>query len=346
MKILRSSAPVALALALSVLAGCSSSSSEESEDNVRAGDINGADTWKTGLKLTGSITITANAVVDIEPGAVITCNEGVTIFVAGTLRAKAAAKHAKITCKGWTGISVSAGGKVDVEGLDTENAILGLGLGEGAQESRFVDGNITSARKPLFVGKGAKLTVSKAKISAPDNVPDNEISISDVYGTLIASRIEYDAKVNEGLSAKLDGTLEIEDSVLKGIGGKDMVSSYGGKNVKVSYTTMNGAHCGIHIDAHNEKGKAGIPTGSFTIDHVSSDPNAYAITIYGAGAGPNLVKDSNMVGQIAWIDFAGEGNGPISFENVYSTGGEVIVGGPAPVFKGKAAAPIPNAKPR
>lgn len=332
-----------LTVALALLAACSSS--ESAEDDARAGDITGADTWKSGLKLTGSITITANAVVDIEPGAVITCNEGVTIFVAGTLRTKSTGKHAKITCKAWTGISVSTGGKVDLDGLDTENAILGLGLGEGAQESRFTNGNITSARKPLFVGTGSKLTVSNAKISAPDNVPDNEISISDVYGTLVASRIEYDAKINEGLSAKLNGTIEIEDSVLKGVGGKDMVSSYGGKSVKISYTTMNGAHCGIHIDNHAEQGKAPIPTASFTVDHVSSDPNAYAITIYGSGAGPNLVKDSNMVGQVAWIDFAGD-NGPITFDNVFTNGSEVMVGGPAPTFKNKPSAPVANAKPR
>lgn len=333
----------ALIVALAVLSACSSE--DTSEDDARAGDITGTDTWKNGTKLTGAVTITANAVVDIEPGATITCAEGVTIFVAGTLRAKAAAKHAKITCKAWTGISVSSGGKVDVEGLETENAILGLGLGEGAQESRFAEGSITSARKPIFVGNGAKLTLTKAKLSAPDNVPDNETSISDVFGTLIASRIEYDAKINESLSAKLNGTIEIEDSVLKGVGGKDLVSSYGGKSVKVSYTTMNGAHCGIHIDSHTEAGKAPIPTGSFTIDHVSSDPNNYAITLYGSGAGPNLVKDSNMVGQIAWIDFAGD-HGPVTFDNVYTAGSEVIVGGPAPIIKNKASAPIANARPR
>ncbi|MBS2016897.1 MAG: hypothetical protein JST00_28685 [Deltaproteobacteria bacterium] len=333
-----------LTLALALLTACSSSA-DEGEADARAGDITGTDTWKNGLKLTGSITITANAVVDIEPGAVISCNEGVTIFVAGTLRAKAAAKHAKITCKGWTGISVSSGGKVDVEGLETENAILGLGLAEGAQESRFVDGAITSARKPLFVGTKAKLNVSKTKISAPDTVPDSEVSISEIYGTLVASRIEYDAKVNEGISARRDGTVEIEDSVLKGVGGLDMVSAYGAKSVKVAYTTMNGAHCGIHIDNHTEQGKAPIPTAAFTLDHVSSDPNQYAITIYGAGAGPNLVKDSNMIGQVAWIDFKGD-NGPVTFDNVYTTGSEAVLGGPAPTFKNKPTAPVPNAKPR
>lgn len=334
-----------LGLAVVALAACSSSSSEPATVDARAGDITGQDVWKNGVVLSGIVTITPNAVVEIEPGATIKCSEGTTLYVAGTLRARSAAKHAKITCKAWLGVSVNAGGKVDLEGLDIENSVLGLGLAEGALDSTYSKGSIVSARKPLFVGKGAKLSVTEAKVSAPDTVADNEISISDVYGTLVASHLEYDAKTNEGISAKNGGVVEIEDSILKGSGGRDMVSSYGGKSVKVSYTTMQGAHCGIHIDNFAEAGKPLVPTAAFAIDHVSSDPNSYGITIYGSGAGPNTVTQSNLVGSVAWLDFAGD-NGPITFDGVYTNGSQVMNGGPAPTFKNKATAPIANAKPR
>jgi len=327
-----------------VIAGCSSADEGPGGPaaDARAGEIKGADTWKDGLVLSGTVTIAKDAVVDVEPGAVVTCTEGATLYVEGTLRARAAASHARIRCPSWKGVVVSAGGLADLEGLEIENALLGLGLAEGARESRFDSGAIVSALKPIVVSTGTKLTLSNAKLSAPDKVADNEISISEVFGTLVATRLEYDAKANEGLSARSGGDVSIEDSKLTGKNAKDLVSSYGGKKVVVRYTTLDGAHCGFHIDIDAEKRQ----TGSFELDHVSSDPNSYGMTVYGAGAGPNTVKDSNIVGVVAWLDFQGE-NGPITFDGVYTSGSEVMLGGPVPpTVKNKATGPRSDARPR
>jgi len=331
-----------LALLLSASA-CSSSGDDAAAPDARAGELHGADVWKDGLVLSGTVTIAADGVVDIEPGARITCAEGATLYVAGTLRARAAAKHAKITCPRWAGLVVSRGGKVDLEGVEIENALLGLGTAEGAGEARFVDGAITSSLKPFFVSPATKLVVERVKVTTPDQVAETELSISDVHGTLIASRLEYDAKSNEGLSAKKGGDITIQDSVLKGKNGRDLVSSYGGKHVRISYTTMDGAHCGVHIDADP---KSKHPTDAFEIDHVTSDPNIYAMTIYASGPGPNIVRDSNLVGIAAWLDFQGE-NGPITFDGVYTSGNAVLTGGPVPpTVKNEAKSPRTDAKPR
>lgn len=332
----------AVLLAVGVLAAGCSSEEDGAEPDARAGEIRGNDVWKNGVVLTGTVTIAKDAVVEIEPGAQIKCAEGGAISVAGTLRVRAAANHAKISCARWSGIAVTAGGKLDVEGLDLDNALLAVGLDDGAAPSRYADGTVVSSLRPIYVGKGAKLEVARAKMSVPDKVADTEVSISEVHGTLAASRLEYDAKANEGISVKKGGELTVEDSVIKGKNGLDLISSYGGKSVKVSYTTLDGAHCGVHIDAD---AASKTPTTSFEIDHVTSDPNTFAITIYASGAGPNTVQQSNMVGLAAWIDFQGD-HGPITFDGVYTSGGEVMTGGPAPTIKNKATAPVSGAKPR
>jgi hypothetical protein len=72
----------------------------------------------------------------------------------------------------------------------------------------------------------------------------------------------------------------------------------------------------------------------------------FGITIYGSGAGPNTVKNSNFTGSAAWLDFQGFDQGQVTFENVYTNGEQVMTGTPTPVITGKATSPIPDAKPR
>ena len=89
-----------LGLVIPALGACSSSSSdgggaEPNNPLARAGEVHGPDTWKDGTVLTGTVTIAKDAVVEIAPGAKITCAEGATLYVAGTLRARAAASHAR-----------------------------------------------------------------------------------------------------------------------------------------------------------------------------------------------------------------------------------------------------------
>lgn len=326
-----------LSLSASLLlgSGCSSSDPAADDANARAGELKTSETWGTGIKLTGIVTIAPGVTIDIAPGAIIGCSEGARIVVSGTLRARAAAKHAKITCEKWAGVLVSGGGRADLEGVDLENARVGIGLDAQAAESRFADGSLLGSFSPMVVSPGTKLTVERVKASAPEKVADTEVSISEIHGTLIAKRLEYEARSNEGLSVKKDGELVLEDSVIKGTNGLDMVSVYGGKSFKIAYSSMSGAHCGIHIEG----------VGAFEIDHVTSEGNIFGITIYGSGPGPNIVKASNMTGTSAWLDFQGD-NGPITFDGVYTNGQQIMLGGPPPSIKNTPAAPLGDAKPR
>lgn len=318
------------------LAGCSSEADADAP-YTRVGEIRASEVWKDGLVLTGSVTIYPGAEVEIAPGATITCAEGASILVGGMLRTKSAGARARITCGSWLGVLVAQGGRLDLEGLELENAKAGITTTEGAGESRFVDGAVLRTLKPFVVGAKSKLTVSNAKVTTPEKVGDAEISLTEISGSLVASRLDYDAGANEGLMVKAGGELDLEDSHVHGTNGLDMVSAYEAKRLRVAYSILSGSHCGAHIQ--------GIE--SFELDHVTSEKNTYGMTIYGSGAGPNLVRDSNLEGAAAWLDFQGQ-NGPVSFENVHTKGGEIIDTRQSapPTISGKAQAPIPNAKPR
>ncbi len=327
------------ALAVCALAACASSSPSDgaakAPADARAGEVHGADLWKDGLVLTGTVTIAADANVEISAGATIRCAEGATLFVAGTLRARAAAAHARITCSRWSGLVVSAGGHLDLEGIELENGQVGILTASGAAASTFTDGAILSSLKPLVIGPGSRLTISRSKLTTPVKVGADEVSTSEIDGTLIASRIDYDANAHEGVSVMKGGEIDLQDSTFHGTNAADLLSAYGAHRVKVAYSTFTGAHCGLHIQ----------PSESFEIDHVTSESNVFGITIYGSGAGPNVVKSSNFTGTSAWLDFQGD-NGAITFDGVYTNGSEVMTGGPPPSVKNKVTAPIGDAKPR
>jgi hypothetical protein len=337
MRMLRRS--LLLGVVVSALA-CSSSSSSDgtaAQPNnplARAGELHGPDTWKDGTVLTGTVTIAKDATVEIAPGATITCAEGATLYVAGALRAKAAASHAKISCARWAGLVVSGGGVADLAGVELENGLVGIATAVGALESRFADGAILNSLKPFVVSKGSKLTVTNVKATTPATLGPGETSQADVEGTLVASRLDYDAHLSEGISVRPGGDLDLSDSTIHGLNGADLVSAYGAKKVKLSYSTFKGSHCGIHIE----------PSESFEIDHVTSE-SIFGITIYGSGAGPNTVKASNLTGSSAWLDFAGQ-NGAITFDGVFVTGGELLSGGPIPPTINKATQAVADARPR
>ena len=329
---------VLLGVALAALAACSSSGGAApagDDADARVGEIRGADVWKDGLVLTGTVTIAAGADVEIAPGATITCAAGAALFVAGTLHARAASAHARITCERWAGLVVSAGGRVDLEGVELENGTLGLGMATGASASTFTDGAILGSLKPLTLAPSTKLGIAKSKLSTPVKVAAEDISVSAIEGALVASRIDYDANGNEGISVKKGGELDLQDSTFHGKNAQDLVSAYGAKHLKIAYSTFLGAHCGLHVQ----------PSESFEIDHVTSDSNVYGVTIYGSGDGPNTVTASNFTGSAAWLDFQGD-NGAITFDGVYTNGSEVLIGGPVPKVANKATSPIRDAKPR
>lgn len=334
-----------IGLVAGVLGGCSSSSSSPSpggepvppnDPNARTGEIHGADVWKDGTILTGAVTIAKDGDVEIAPGAKITCAEGSTLYVAGKLHARAAANHAKITCSRWAGLVVSNGGQADLEGLELENGLIGIATATGALDSRFTDGALLHSLKPFVVSPGSKLTLTKVKALTPEKLNPDEVSQADVEGVLVASHLDYEAHNYDGLWVGKGGELDLQDSTFHGTNAADLVSAYEAKHVKIAYSTFTGAHCGIHIQ----------PAESFEIDHITSDTDVYGITIYGSGAGPNTVKNSNFTGFAAWLDFQGMDQGKVSFENVYTKGSEVMTGTPVPTVTGKVTTPIADAKPR
>jgi hypothetical protein len=318
--------------ALVLAVGCSSSSKDDANANDKVGTIKGAEVWKGSVTLNGPIIIGQGADVEIAAGAQITCSANGSLYVQGKLHARAAAQHAKITCPSWGGIAVDTGGAIDLEGVEIENAVIAIATIEGALESRYAEGVITSATHPFSVAKNTKLTVEKTKSSVAATLPAGVVANSEIFGTLVTSYLDYDAGKNDGIVAKDGGQLDISDSTFTGAE-NDLVASYGGKSVKVAYSTFKAAHCGLHIQ----------PADSFTIDHVTAD-DAFGITIYASGAGPNTVSNSNFTGSAAWLDFQGD-NGPITFNNVFVSGQEIMKGGPPPTIN-QATAAIPDAKPR
>jgi hypothetical protein len=320
-----------VALACLSVSGCST---EEETPDTRAGDIRANDTWKNGLELTGTVRIIGPSVVEIEPGATIKCTKGAQILIGGVLR-KAPGAKAKISCSDWQGILVAQGGKLELEDFEIENAVVGVETTPGALDSTVKKSSFSNTLKPFLVGKDSKLLLEDVKAVTPRQVADNVLSIADVHGTLVAKKLDYDTGPSEGVTVREGGSAEIEDSFIHGVGGQDMIATRNAKSLKVSYTKVSGAHCGPHIEG----------VDSFTIDHLVSEDNTYGITIYGAGAGPNLVKDSNIQGDAAWLDIQGE-HGPITFENVYTSGGEPLVKDTTPPTINKASGPVAGAGPR
>ncbi len=330
-----------LALVTLIVGGVSACSAgdektpEKANTNTKSGDIRTSEVWKDGLKLDGVVRIFEGATVEIEPGAKIGCTEAALIQVGGTLRVKATAQHATISCSRWRGIQVAQNGQLDIEGLDTENAEYGIETTKGAGVVNVTDSNVLAAVHPFTVGPESKLSVTRVKATASTRLLEGESSVSEIRGTLVAKYLDYEANTNEGIMLKDGGEADIEDSTLVAKGGLDMVSSYGGKSLKLRYSTLRGAHCGPHMQ--------GI--GTLEIDHVTSEDNVFGITIYDASTeGPHVIKDSNFAGAVAWLDLQGD-HGPITFQNVFTTGQETITRTDPPTIT-KATARIEGAGPR
>ncbi len=106
-----------------------------------------------------------------------------------------------------------------------------------------------------------------------------------------------------------------------------------GKLVKVSYTTIGGAHCAFHFDSLTR----------FEIDHVTTDTSVFSAMLYGSEQG-GKISYSNLVGQSVDVDIQGA-NGKIELDHVYTMGREQVKG-TAPVVTNRATSAVPDAKPR
>jgi hypothetical protein len=326
------------------LTSCSSEEDSLTKVAAKSGDIRTNEVWKDGLVLDGVVRIFEGATVEIEPGAKIKCKEPVIIQVGGTLRVKSTGEHATITCSRWRGIQVAQNGQLDIDGLDIENADVGVDTTTGAGLVNVTNSSILVTTRPFLVGAGSTLNLTRVKITTPtDLTAAHDVSVSEVFGKLVAKFLDYEANTNEGIMVQKGGEAEIEDSTLKAKGGLDLVSMYGGKSLKLSYSTLSGAHCGPHLGVSKDDEKR--PPGTLLIDHITSETNFFGITIYGASMeGPHVVKDSNFGGLTAWLDLQGD-HGPLAFQNVFTAGEPIIANTDPPTIE-KAAAKIEGAGPR
>jgi hypothetical protein len=313
------------------------SSEDGAKPDVKEGNVEGNVTW-TGSNLEISeanpVVVRPGATLTIAPGTTIRCSRYSNIIVAGTLRTTGGVK---ISCRRWIGIIVAKGGTLDLDGIELENAYTSIELTKETAPATVKNSVLRGTQHPFIVREGSKLTLTGTKIfSQPDASEDGTPIISDVFGTLEASRIEYDAAGWEGVMVKKGGTAKIEDSTFSAKNGGDLIATEeGAKNLTVRYSTMNGAHCGPHVQGAD----------SFEFDHITSESNSFGLTVYGAGAGPNIVRDSNLIGDSAWLDAQGT-HGAWTIENVFTQGTEIFAKGAAPEIKSKAPARIDNAKPR
>ena len=292
-----------------------------------AGTEIGTETWKDGKQLPVSVSIKAGAIVDIEAGATVTAASGVAITVNGTLRVTTGATHAKLGGKNWKGIVIAKGGTLTVDGLDISDAEIGMWTMAGNADATMANSTITNAATPFKMEPTSKLSISKSKVVKATGQ-------STIAGTFVASYMDYDKGVNEGLQlGDPAGTMTISDSTLRGAGGGDYIVSSAGKLVKVEYTTITGSHCGLHFGAVDK----------FIIDHVSDDSNSYGAMLYGSGAGPNQITSSNVRSTDKDLDMSGT-NGATTIDKSF-TGGKNTLAANAKITNA-AVSPVLDAKPR
>lgn len=293
-----------------------------------------------------SVEIPYGATMSIEPGARLTAGKGATLTVRGRLVVQSKGTHARISAatagETWGGIVVASGGALDVSGLDLDDAETALSVGFGAARTLYAGGTITRANHPFQVARGAVLEVRDVTVlEAKDS--------SGISGAFTASRLDYQKSGAAGglIMNDASATFELTDSTLRGTedAGGDYVISYGAQLVRVAHSTITGAHCAFHFN----------DVERFEIDHVTSgdtEPTgagnqiAWGAMLYGSGAGPNVIKDSNFLGVEFNLEQLGT-NGPLTITNTFTTGKNEPSGGgwtwlPADV----AAVPIADAKPR
>lgn len=294
-----------------------------------------------------SVEIPYGTTVTIAPGARLTAGAGATLTVRGLLVVRSGTgTHARISPstagETWGGIVVASGGALDASGLDLDDADTALSVGVGAASARYASGTIARAEHPFQVERGAALEVLHATVLEAKNS-------SGIAGSFKASRLDYQKSGAAGglIMNDANATFDVADSTFRGTAdaGGDYVISYGAQLVRVAYSTITGAHCAFHFN----------DVGRFEIDHVTSGDTvptgpgnqvAWGAMLYGSGAGPHVIKDSNFLGSDLNLEQLGT-NGPLTIINTFTTGKNE----PADAtwtWEGAdvAAAPILDAKPR
>ena len=265
-------------------------------------------TWTDGQTISGNITIPAGQTVTIAAGASITIAADASITVAGVLKGTTSTTHAKLAAAAatspWGGIVVASGGSLALDSVDLTSTKIALWTQKGNTDATYANGTITSAQ-PFNMEAGSKLSISKSNVTAT--------AASALAGAFDASYLTYDKGTAEGLySSDAAATIHFADSVLKGNGGGDYIVVNSAQSLKVEYSTITGSHCPFHF---NSPGPA-----VYTVDHVSDDTNGYGWMLYGSGAGPHTISNSNFTDTTINIEMTGT-NGKVTLTNNFFING-------------------------
>jgi hypothetical protein len=349
---MRSGAPAVIGVfglvgsSLAVLAGCSSGGGAMvTMMTMMTPDAGGLDDH-----LTASLAIPPGMTVTIPAGAKIVAGPGVVITVRGVLLVSAGAQaHASIAtaaphpeqAAAWGGIVVESGGRLDVDGLDLAGAKAALTVNVGSLGARYDNGTITDATVPFQIAKGGRLDTAHANVV-------NAGGSSGINGELHASYLDYAGTGYDGGIVMSDASsiLDVTDSTFHGsaIGGYDYIVSYASTLIHIAYSTITDAHCAFHFN----------DVARFEIDHVTAGASSpggaggqvfWGAMLYGSGAGPNVISNSNFLGSDHDLDQQ-DANGPLTVTNTYTTGKDSILPTTTWLPADVASAPIADAKPR
>lgn len=345
----RVSRSVTLAVSALLLACSSGDASTENEGqppkpgrSFSGGRISQDQRWEDGTSLTGPVEIQAGVTVTIAAGAVIGVAERTSVNVAGVLRVETGPTHAKIAGPAWVGLSAVRGGKLDLDGLDIQNAQVAVDIQEGSEPSRYDNGVVGGEGAPFLVGRGAKLTTQGVTVSGT--------SVSSfISGTLEAKRLDmHVVDADEGLiTDDPSAVLIVEDSKFSADPGAnvELIASYdGAKTINISYTELVGGHCSFHFSAVTD----------LKISYVTMREAHFGLMMYGSDktGGTRTVENSNFVKNVEYgIDETeGSQNGAVSVTGCFFEGNglgntKLLPGSPIQVGS-NASAQVGGAKPR
>ncbi len=306
-----------------------------SDAALDASAITQDETWDDGKRLNDSVRIALGVTVTIAPGAKIAVGPGVAIVVEGTLRAKSAAAHARLSGSAWVGIVVAAGGTLALQGVDIagpDAAVHALG---GNASATYDDATISGATNPFIVEAGGRVSTSHASVTNPGGR-------TTVNGSFTASYLSYDPNDNYGIYAMHPAaTVTIDDSTFQNTGprgaagGHDLINAYGAASIHVAYTILAASHCGLHFEA----------VDSVDIDHVTIQNVSNGADLWGSSSvGTRRITSSNFESARVGLDESGA-NGVIDVVGCYCQPANNLAGGQVKVT-GSVAQPVAGAGPR
>jgi hypothetical protein len=270
--------------------------------------------------LSVSREIPPDEVATIDRGTEIAAGKDVTLTVRGRLvLAAGSGPHSRISPAvagdTWGGIIVASGGVVELRGLDLDGATTAVTVQTGATSALYEDGTITNVGSPFQVERSAALDVGHAKVVGATR-------FSGISGAFRATYLDYQKMGADGglIMNDANATFDVGDSSFRGTedAGGDYIISYGAKAIRLSYSTITGAHCAFHFN----------DVARFEIDHVTAgaltasgpgDLVAWGAMLYGSGSGPNVISNSNFISTTLNLEQQGV-NGPLTITNTYTTG--------------------------